>query len=99
MAEDAERIRIVSSALEASIRKKGYITGVEAQSLLDKQTGFRDLGFGLDIVDARPRLRASVISPCARNANSPARSGPTHRGRLDRGVHHGSAETSATCPW
>ena len=44
MAEDAERIRIVSSALEASIRKKGYVTGVEAQSLLDKQTGSR---FGL----------------------------------------------------
>ena len=49
--EDAQRIRIVGSALEASIRKKGYVTGVEARSLLDKQTGFRDLGFGLDIVD------------------------------------------------
>ncbi len=51
VAEDAGRIRIVGSALEASIRKKGYVTGVEAQSLLDKKTGFRDLGFGLDIVD------------------------------------------------
>ncbi len=49
--DDDERIRIVGSALEASIRKKGYVTGVEAQSLLDKQTGFRDLGYGVDIVD------------------------------------------------
>lgn len=49
--EEADRIRIVGSALEASIRKKGYVSGVEAQSLLDTKTGFRDLGFGLDIVD------------------------------------------------
>src|SRR5437762_10205483 len=49
--QDAERIRIVGPALEASVRKKGYVSGVEAQSLLDRKTGFRDLGFGLDIVD------------------------------------------------
>ena len=49
--EDPERIRIFGSALEASIRKKGYVTGVEAQSLLDRKTGFRERGFGLDIVD------------------------------------------------
>src|ERR1700730_6313085 len=49
--EDDDRIRIAGSALEASVRKKGYVTGIEAQSLLDKKTGFRDLGFGLDIVD------------------------------------------------
>ena len=29
--EDKDRIRIVGSALEASIRKTGYVTGVEAQ--------------------------------------------------------------------
>ena len=33
------------------MRKKGYVTGVAAQSFLDKKTGFRDAGFGLDIVD------------------------------------------------
>src|SRR5213078_3401025 len=49
--DDADRIRIVGSALEASVRKKGYVTGVEARSLLDVKTGFRDAGFGLDIVD------------------------------------------------
>src|SRR5262245_33384311 len=49
--EDAERIRIVSPTLEASVRKKGYVSGVEAQSLFDVKTGFRELGFGLDIVD------------------------------------------------
>jgi hypothetical protein len=51
VAEDEDRIRIVGSALEASIRKKNYVSGVEAQSLLDKKTGFRELGYGLDIVD------------------------------------------------
>jgi hypothetical protein len=49
--EDADRIRIVGDMLEASIKKKGYVSGVEAGSLLDKKTGARDLGFGLDIVD------------------------------------------------
>jgi hypothetical protein len=49
--EDEERIRIAGPALEASVRKKGYVSGVEAQSLLDVKTGFRELGFGLDIVD------------------------------------------------
>lgn len=47
---DAE-IRIVTPQLEAAIRKQGYVSGVAAQSLLDKQTGFRDIGFGLDIAD------------------------------------------------
>jgi hypothetical protein len=49
--EDGDRIRIVGSSLEASIKKKGYVSGVEAASLLDTKTGARDLGFGLDIVD------------------------------------------------
>ena len=49
--EDAERVRIVGASLEASIKKKGYVSGVEAGSLLDTKTGARDLGFGLDLVD------------------------------------------------
>jgi hypothetical protein len=49
--EDGDRIRIAGDALEASIKKKGYVSGVEAASLLDKKTGAHDLGFGLDIVD------------------------------------------------
>lgn len=49
--ETDDEIKIETSKLEATIRKKGYVTGVKAQSFLDKQTGFRDAGFGLDIVD------------------------------------------------
>src|SRR5436190_21373603 len=47
---DAE-IKLSLDTLEAVIRKQGYVTGVAAQSLLDKKTGFRDAGYGLDIVD------------------------------------------------
>ena len=49
--EDDERITVTGEALDFSIRKKGYVSGVMAGSLLDRKTGFRDLGFGLDIVD------------------------------------------------
>jgi len=49
--EGEETIRIVTPQLEAAVRKKGYVSGVAAQSMLDKKTGFRDPGFGLDIVD------------------------------------------------
>ncbi|MBM3979246.1 MAG: hypothetical protein FJ304_02980 [Planctomycetes bacterium] len=49
--EDNDRVRLTTDSLEASIKKKGYVSGVEAGSLLDKKTGARDLGFGLDIVD------------------------------------------------
>jgi len=46
-----DEIRIETDSLEATIVKKGYVTGVKAQSLLDKATQARDLGFGLDIAD------------------------------------------------
>ncbi|WP_435009469.1 hypothetical protein P12x_000721 [Tundrisphaera lichenicola] len=46
-----EMIRLVTPSLEASIRKQGYITGIAAGSFLDVKTGFRDPGFGLDIID------------------------------------------------
>ena len=56
--EDDTGIKIVSPELEAVIRKKSSkglttyaVTGVAATSLLDKKTGFREQGFGLDIVD------------------------------------------------
>jgi len=49
--ETAERITLRGVALEASIRKRGYVSGVEAGSFLDRKTGARDLGFGLDIQD------------------------------------------------
>ncbi|HVK11496.1 MAG TPA: hypothetical protein VM597_22185 [Gemmataceae bacterium] len=49
--EDAGCVRIVGPALEAAVRKTGYVSGVEGGSLLDVRTGFRDLGYGLDVVD------------------------------------------------
>jgi len=49
--ENDQQIKIVTPQLEAVVHKKGYVTGVAAQSFLDKKTGFRDAGFGLDIVD------------------------------------------------
>ena len=48
---DDERIVISSPTLDAVVRKKGYVTGVAAGSFLDKKSGFRDAGYGLDIVD------------------------------------------------
>lgn len=49
--EDDEQITIVTPLLEASIRKTGYVTGVAGGSFVDRKTGAKDLGFGLDIVD------------------------------------------------
>ncbi len=49
--EDDAQIKLVTPELEATVRKQGYVTGIAAGSLLDKRTGFRDEGFGLDIVD------------------------------------------------
>src|SRR5256885_8136087 len=51
VSQDDERIVISSAALDAVVRKKGYVTGVAAGSFLDKKSGFRDVGYGLDIVD------------------------------------------------
>jgi len=49
--QNEEQIHISTSTLEAVIRKRGYVSGVAGGSFLDKMTGFRDAGFGLDIVD------------------------------------------------
>jgi hypothetical protein len=49
--DDADRIQIETDALQAAVNKQGYVSGVAGGSLVDKQTGARDLGFGLDIVD------------------------------------------------
>ena len=49
--ENDQELRIVTPQLEAAVRKQGYVSGVAAQSYLDKKSGFRDPGFGLDIVD------------------------------------------------
>lgn len=49
--ETADEVRIETDALEAVVRKKGYVSGIAAGSFLDKQTGARDLGFGTHIMD------------------------------------------------
>ena len=49
--ETEDEIQIATPQLEAAIRKRGYVTGVKAQSFVDKKTGAKDLGFGLDIAD------------------------------------------------
>ncbi len=51
VAENDEEITIVTPELKAAIRKKGYVSGVAGGTLVDRKTGFRDAGFGLDIVD------------------------------------------------
>ncbi len=49
--ENETEIRIQTPQLAAVVRKKGYVSGVAAGSFVDNKTGFRDAGFGLDIVD------------------------------------------------
>lgn len=49
--EDDDRVRIVTPLVEAAIAKKKFVTGVEPQSFVDRKTGARELGYGLDIVD------------------------------------------------
>ncbi|MHC4994267.1 MAG: hypothetical protein ACYTGQ_04350 [Planctomycetota bacterium] len=51
MTETEDQVTIESSTLEAAIRKRGYVSGVYRQTFLDKKTGFRDPGMGLDIAD------------------------------------------------
>lgn len=46
-----EYIQIDTDALQARIRKVGYVSGTAAGTLLDKKTGAKDLGFGLHIMD------------------------------------------------
>jgi hypothetical protein len=50
--EDTDDVlRIETPHLKAAISKKGYVTGVKAQTFVDKKTGAHDLGYGLDIAD------------------------------------------------
>ena len=49
--ETDEYVQIDTDALQARVRKKGYVSGIARGSLLDKKTGARDVGFGLHIMD------------------------------------------------
>jgi hypothetical protein len=46
-----ECVEIETYQLKARIRKRGYVSGIDQGSLLDKKTGAKDLGFGLHIMD------------------------------------------------
>jgi hypothetical protein len=49
--ETDDYVQIDTDALQARIRKKGYVSGVAAGTFLDKKTGAKELGFGLHIMD------------------------------------------------
>lgn len=49
--ESADDIRLTTANLEAAVRKRGYVSGVAGGSFVDRKTGYRDAGFGLDIID------------------------------------------------
>jgi len=49
--ETPDAIHVVTDSLEATVNKRGYVSGVAGGSLVDRKTGFRDPGFGLDIAD------------------------------------------------
>jgi hypothetical protein len=49
--ETDDYIQIDTDALQARIRKKGYVSGIAQGSLLDRKTGAREAGFGLHIMD------------------------------------------------
>ena len=51
VSETDTEITIDTPELKATIKKRGYVSGVAGGTLLDKKTGYRDLGYGLDIVD------------------------------------------------
>lgn len=57
-------IHIETDALEAKIRTEGYVSGIMAGSLIDKATGAKSLGFGLDIADflLEPAQRGAKIA-------------------------------------
>ena len=55
-----DRMFIETDCLTAEIWPNGYVSGVKANTLVDRKTGARDSSFGLDIVDL---LRERVKLP------------------------------------
>src|SRR5689334_21737277 len=49
--EADDHLLIETDKLEVRINTKGYVSGVARQGLFDKQTGARDLGYGLHVMD------------------------------------------------
>lgn len=57
-------IEIETDHIQATIQTEGYVSGVMANSFLDKRTGCRDLGFGLSIADF-------LLEPATERATEP----------------------------
>lgn len=51
VSQSDEFVQIDTDLLQARIRKKGYVSGIDRGSFLDRKTGARDIGFGLHIMD------------------------------------------------
>jgi hypothetical protein len=51
VAETGDEVRIDTDALSATVKKKGYVSGIAEKSFLDRKTGARDVGYGLHIWD------------------------------------------------
>ena len=49
--ETDDYLQIDTDALQARIRKRGYVSGIAQGSFLDRKTGAREAGFGLHIMD------------------------------------------------
>jgi hypothetical protein len=49
--ETEDYVQIDTVALQARVRKRGYVSGIATGSFLDRKTGARDAGFGLHIMD------------------------------------------------
>jgi hypothetical protein len=49
--ETADYVQVDTDCLQARINKKGYVSGIEKGTFLDRKTGARELGFGLHIMD------------------------------------------------
>lgn len=49
--ETDDEVQIDTDALQARVRKRGYVSGLAGGSFLDRKTGARDLGFGVHIMD------------------------------------------------
>jgi len=74
---DGPVITIETDMLTAEVRTEGYVSGVAGGTLVDKLTGARDLGHGLDIVDF-------LLEPLPdeRDCEHPYHTGDMYHGKL-----------------
>ena len=75
---DGPNILIETDLLSAEVHTEGYVSGTKSRTLLDKTTGARDLGFGLDIVD----FLMEPLSDDLEGTSHPYHYGDAHHGNL-----------------